>query len=174
VAFCGFRPEEIRRTEPMMVHLDDDEMAHVIRNTAKGGDVTMVPLSDEGVLAWRMFIEHGGFDKRPEVTDRRGHPRQTRTFRNANRDWKAAMVRAGFASTRCYDLVHSYCTQLLLEGGGDLAMVQKARGHRDIRTTLAYTQVIVDPRLAEAVRKAFAFRPKSPIRVAASRGSGRK
>ena len=28
---------------------------HVIRNTAKGGDVTVVPLSAEGVLAWRMF-----------------------------------------------------------------------------------------------------------------------
>jgi hypothetical protein len=51
VAFCGFRPEEIRRTETWMVHLDA-EMPHVIRNTAKGGDVTVVPLSEEGVLAW--------------------------------------------------------------------------------------------------------------------------
>ena len=147
VAFCGFRPEEIRRTEPWMVHLDADT-PDVIRNTAKGGDVTVVPLSAEGVLAWRMFIEHGGFDKRPDLTDRLGRPRRTRTFPNANRDWKAAMVRGGFEPTRCYDLVHSYCTQLLLHGGGDVALVQKARGHRDIRTTLAYTQVALDPRLA--------------------------
>ena len=117
MAFCGFRPEEIRRTEPWMVKQDADP-PNVIRNTAKGGDVTVVPLSDEGVLAWRMFTEHAGFEKRPEVTDRRGRPRQTRTFPNANRDWKAAMVRAGFAPTRSYDLVHSYCTTLLLEGGG--------------------------------------------------------
>ena len=40
--------------------------------------------------------------------------------------------------------------------------------------TLAYTQVVVDPRLAEAVQKAFALRPKIPIHVAGSRGSGRK
>jgi integrase len=160
VAFCGFRPEEIRRTEPWMIHLDAAP-PHIIRNTAKGGDVTVVPLSAEGVLAWRMFIEHGGLDKQPEVKDRRGRPRRTRTFPNANRDWKAAMVRAGFNPTRCYDLVHSYCTQLLLKGGGDVSLVQKARGHRDIRTTLMYTQVVVDPRLAEAVEKAFTVKPKS-------------
>lgn len=172
VAFCGFRPEEIRRTEPWMVHLDA-EPPHVIRNTAKGGDVTVVPLSDEGVLAWRMFIEHRGLEKRPEVMDRIGRPRQTRTFPNANRDWKAAMRRGGFTATRCYDLVHSYCTQLLLNGGGDISLVQKARGHRDIRTTLVYTQVVVDPRLAEAVQKAFTLKPK-PLRVAGSRGSDGK
>ena len=84
------------------------------------------------------------------------------------------MVRAGFVPTRCYDLVHSYCTQLLIHGGGDVALVQKARGHRDIRTTVAYTQVAVDPRLAEAVEKAFTLRPKARVRVAAPRGDARK
>jgi integrase len=173
VAFCGFRPAEIRRTEPWMVHLDQDR-PDVIRNTAKGGDVTVVPLSAEGVMAWRMFIEHGGFDKRPELTDRLGRPSRTRTFPNANRDWKAAMVRAGFEPTRCYDLVHSYCTQLLLHGGGDVSLVQKARGHRDIRTTLAYTQVAMDPRLADAVERAFTLRPRARVRVAGSRGTTHK
>ena len=84
------------------------------------------------------------------------------------------MVRAGFAPTRCYDLVHSYCTQLLVHGGGDVALVQKVRGHRDIRTTLIYTQVTVDPRVADAVQKAFALRPKASVRVAASRGDALK
>ena len=41
-----------------------------------------------------------------------------------------------------------------MSGGGDVALVQKARGHRDIRTTLVYTQVVVDPRLNDAVQKA--------------------
>ncbi len=173
VAFCGFRPEEIRRTEQWMIHLDA-ERPHVIRNTAKGGDVTVVPLSEEGVLGWRMFIYHGGFDKRIDIKDRIGRPRRTRTFPNANRDWKAAMVRAGFPPTRCYDLVHSYCTQLLLSGGPDVSLVQKARGHRDIRTTLIYMQVVVDPRLNDAVQKAFEFRPKPSLRVAGSRGSDGK
>ena len=171
VAFCGFRPSEIRRTEPWMLHLDADP-PHVVRNTAKGGDVTVVPLSEEGVLAWRMFIDHGGFDRQPDLKDRLGRSCHTCTYTNANRDWKAAMERGAFHPTRCYDLVHSYCTQLLQEGGGDISLVQKARGHRDIRTTLVYTQVVVDPRLADAVRKAFTLKPKARLRVAGSRGSG--
>jgi integrase len=170
VAFCGFRPVEIRRTERWMLHLDD-EQPHVIRNTAKGGDVTVVPLPAEGLLGWRMFIDHGGFDRQPELKDRRGRPCQTRTYTNANRDWKAAMVRAGFAPTRCYDLVHSYCTELLYKGGGDISMVQKARGHRDPRTTAIYTTVVVDPRLSAAVQQAFTVKPRARERVAGSRGS---
>ena len=157
VAFCGFRPEEIRRTEPWMVRLDADP-PHVIRNTAKGGDVVVVPLSDESVLAWRMFIDHGGLDRKPAIKTGRGQ-RGSRTFPNANRCWQAAMKRVGFNPTRCYDLVHSYCTLLLQEGGGDISLVQKARGHRDVRTTMVYTQVVVDPRLAGAVKKAFAWKP---------------
>jgi restriction endonuclease Mrr len=65
-------------------------------------------------------------------------------------------------ATRCYDLVRSYCTQLLMSGGADVSLAQKARGHRDIRTTLIDTQVVADPRLADAVQRAF-----SPRRVAA-------
>jgi hypothetical protein len=57
--------------------------------------------------------------------------------------------------------------QLLTAGGGDISLVQKARGHRDIRTTLICTQVVVDPRLGAAVTKAFAMKP----RVAGSRGA---
>jgi site-specific recombinase XerC len=50
MASCGFRPSEIKRTEPWMLRLHADE-PHVIRNTAKGGDVVVVPLSEVGVLA---------------------------------------------------------------------------------------------------------------------------
>lgn len=146
MAFCGFRPSEVRRTEPWMLRLDT-ESPHVIRPTAKGGDTVVVPLSDEGVLGWQMFRDHGGFN-----TQKNG---KGRTFANANRDWKAAMKRADFIPTRSYDLVHSYCTQLLMAGGGDISLVQKARGHRDIRTTMVYTQVVIDPRLASVVRQAF-------------------
>lgn len=127
----------------------------------EGRDVVVVPLSELGVLAWRMWLQHNPWDSEK---NRWAMP----SISNANRDWKEAMKRAGVEKTRCYDLVHSYCTQLLMAGGGDISLVQKARGHRDIRTTLVYTQVVVDPRLADAVAKAFPARP----RVAASRGSG--
>ena len=55
-----------------------------------------------------------------------------------------------------------------------MALVQKARGHRGIRTTLVYTQVVVDPRLNDAVHEAFTLRSKSRLRVAPSRGMGAK
>lgn len=146
MAFCGFRPVEILRTEPWMVRIESGS-PYAIRPTAKGGDTVTVPLSAEGLLGWRMFLDHDGFG-----TQRNKKPR---TFCNANRDWQAAMTRAGFDPTRAYDLVHSYCTQLLLVGGAPVDLVQKARGHRDIRTTQIYTKVIVDPRLAHAVHQAF-------------------
>ena len=64
IAFTGFRPEEIRRTETWMVHLDADE-PHVIKNSAKGGDLVVVPLSPEGVLGWKMLVDHGGSTSSP-------------------------------------------------------------------------------------------------------------
>lgn len=169
IAFTGFRPEEIRRTEEWMVRVDADE-PHVIKNSAKGGDLVVVPLSPEGVLGWKMFVEHGGFDKQPDRLDRRGHPCRTRTFVNSNRDWKHAMERAGFAPSRAYNLVHSYCVKVL-QASGDITVVQKLRGHRNVATTMIYTQVTVDPRLAVAVGKAFSLTPDARKRVAGSRGS---
>ena len=85
------------------------------------------------------------------------------------------LVREGFAA----DLVvfdPETIAPEVLEVAHDLPagarrLVQKARGHRDIRTTLVYTQVVVDPRLTDAVRKAFAVRPKPRTRAADSRGS---
>jgi hypothetical protein len=70
-----------------------------------------VLLSRAGVLGWEMFIGHGGLEKDESVVDK--CVRRPRTFPNANRDWKAAMKRADFTATPCYDLVHSYCTKLL-------------------------------------------------------------
>jgi len=123
-----------------------------------------VPLPPEGVEAWKLFIGKSAW----------GHFARE----NINRDWKAAMSRAGrarvealagegasssiadaakrvFAPVRCYSLRHSYATQLLLKGSDDLALVQEALGHRDARTTRIYTTVKVNPRLIAAVRKAF-------------------
>jgi len=140
-----------------MVHLDADPpsvFAH-----GEGGDVTVVPLSTRRS---RLANVHRArwLDRQPEAKDRRAGHAEPARFRTRNRDWKAAMKRAGFEPTRSYDLVHSYCTQLLLCGGADVSLVQKARGHRDVRTTLIYTQVVVDPRLADVVKKAFATKSK--------------
>jgi site-specific recombinase XerD len=63
---------------------------------------------------------------------------------------------ARYERVRCYSLVHSYCTQLHVKGQADITVVQKARGHKDVRTTQICTVMAVDPRIAVAVKKAFA------------------
>ena len=131
MAWCGFRPVEIRRTEKWMVKLTGD-VPQVIRKTAKGGLLAAMPLTAEAILGWEMFDAHGGWEA---------------ALANINRDWRAAMERAGFPPVKVYALVHSFCTQLYASSG-DVQMVQKARGHADIRTTLVYTQLVADPRLA--------------------------
>ena len=138
MGWCGFRPEEIRRTEKWMVTLGGDR-PQVIRNTAKGGNLSAVSLVPESILGWQMFDAHGGWDA---------------SLCDINRDWKAAMERAGFAPVKIYSLVHSFCTQLYASTG-DLQLVQSTRGHADIRTTQIYTQIVADPRLAPAMKKAF-------------------
>ena len=165
MAYAGFRPSEVMRADPEDVEafLDLPE-PFCYKRTGKKGRPVMVPLPPEGVEAWRLFIGRNAWG--------------TFARENINRDWKAAMRRAGqarieklteegaegsvieatsraFAPVRCYSLRHSYATQLLLKGSDDLALVQEALGHRDARTTRIYTTVKVNPRLIAAVRKAF-------------------
>ena len=166
MAYAGFRPSEIMRALPEDVEpfLDLPE-PFCYKRTGKKGRPVMIPLPPGGVEAWRLFIERKAW----------GHFARE----NINRDWKAAMRRAGearikklseegaeagtieaarraFTPVRCYSLRHSYATQLLLKGADDLTLVQEALGHRDPRTTRIYTTVKVNPRLIAAVRKAFA------------------
>lgn len=166
MAYAGFRPSEIMRALPEDVepYLGLPE-PFCYKRTGKKGRPVMVPLPAEGLEAWRLFIKGNAWGKFARE--------------NINRDWKAAMRRAGegrveqliqegsaagtvdaarraFTPVRCYSLRHSYATQLLLKGADDLSLVQEALGHRDARTTRIYTTVKVNPRLIAAVRKAFA------------------
>jgi site-specific recombinase XerD len=165
MAYAGFRPSEIMRAqrEDVEPFLDLPE-PFCYKRTGKRGRPVMVPLPPEGIEAWRLLIERNAWG--PFARE------------NINRDWKAAMKRAGesrvrmiqagaggpgeieaarraFAPVRCYSLRHSYATQLLLKGSDDLSVVQEALGHRDARTTRIYTTVKVNPRLMAAVKKAF-------------------
>lgn len=59
-----------------------------------------------------------------------------------------------YKPVNCYRLRHSYAVRLLL-ASGNKELVQKALGHASIETTDFYTQMIADPRLVDAVRRAF-------------------
>jgi site-specific recombinase XerC len=138
-------------------------MASPVKRVGKGGVPVMVPLPKEGVLAWRLLIANKAWGRFQHA--------------NINRDWKHAMQRAGeieiraaieggsqedhiekiramFKPVNCYRLRHSYSVRLLL-ACGNKEIVQKALGHAKISTTDIYTSMIVDPRLQDAVKRAF-------------------
>jgi integrase len=164
MAYAGFRPSEIVRAVPedVVPFLDLPE-PFSFKRVGKGGVPLMVPLPAEGVAAWRLLIERGGW----------GHFSQA----SLNKNWKVAMKSAGEEAVRaaevagadngalekirlmykpvnCYRLRHSYAVRLLL-ASGNKELVQKALGHANIETTDFYTQTVTDPRLVDAVRKAF-------------------
>jgi site-specific recombinase XerD len=149
--------------EDVLPYIDRNE-PFCFKRVGKSGRPVMVPLPPQGVEAWRLLIRKNAWGKFSRS--------------NVNRDWKAGMQRAGekafrkalaeganaeelaaiqlaFTPRKMYALRHSYATRLLQKGSDDLSLVQEALGHRDIRTTRTYTTVIVNPRLVEAVRRAF-------------------
>lgn len=164
IAYAGFRPSEIMRaqSEDVLPFLDLPE-PFCFKRVGKGGVSVMVPLPPKGVEAWRLLIARNGWGRFQHA--------------NVNRDWKLAMRRAGEAEIRaaselepdvaaieklrlmfrpvnCYRLRHSYSVRLLL-ACGNKEIVQKALGHAKIQTTDIYTTMVVDPRLQEAVKRAF-------------------
>jgi integrase len=164
MAYAGFRPSEIMRAEPddVLPFLDLPE-PFCFKRVGQGGVPVMVPLPPKGVEAWRLLIAKNGWGRFQHA--------------NINRDWKHAMTRAGeteiralsdferddtsverlrlmFKPVNCYRLRHSYSVRLLL-ACGNKEIVQKALGHAKIQTTDIYTTMVVDPRLQEAVRRAF-------------------
>jgi integrase/recombinase XerC len=164
IAYAGFRPSEIKRAQPedVVPYLDLQE-PFCFKRVGKGGTPVMVPLPRAGVAAWRLLIAKKAWGRFQGA--------------NINRDWKLAMARAAevdvdaalgtraddlavekiralFRPVSCYRLRHSYSVRLLL-ACGNKEVVQKALGHANIATTDIYTTMVVDPRLQDAVKRAF-------------------
>jgi len=145
-----------------------------IKRCGKGGNPLSMPLTEKAVAAWRLLIDALGIlDATPEQWAKKMR------FGSAslNKNWKAAMQRAGdkavteaaqaganaetlravglrFQPVNCYRLKHSFAVRLLLSCDNK-ELVQKALGHTSAKTTSIYTMMAVDPRLAGALNKAF-------------------
>lgn len=82
MAYAGFRPSEIVRAVPedVVPFLDLPE-PFCFKRVGKGGVPLMVPLPPDGVAAWRLLIERGGWGAFSQAS--------------VNKNWKVAMKSAG-------------------------------------------------------------------------------
>ena len=129
--WCGMRPAEIMRAQP-----DDVSWlySYVVVRTAKGGRTRTVPLTDEGLEAWRLFDKleaWGDFTLAP----------MGRMLRKAT----------GLA-IRPYDLRHSYGTALH-RVGTRLDAIGALMGHSSLELTKRYTLAAVGPEALEATQR---------------------
>lgn len=165
IAYAGFRPSEIMRAIPedVVPFLDLPE-PFCFKRVGKGGVPLMVPLPPDGVAAWKLLIERNGWgrfsqaslNKNWKVAMRSAGEEAIRTAERSSAD-PAAMIekiRLMYKPVNAYRLRHSYAVRLLL-ASGNKELVQKALGHANIETTDFYTQMVTDPRLVDAVQRAF-------------------
>jgi integrase len=175
MAYAGYRPSEIKRTQPsdVLPFLDLPE-PFAIKRCGKGGNPVSMPLTPKAVDAWRLLIKALGI---LDATPDQWTAKMRFGTSSMNHNWKDAMRRAGdnavaeaekaganadtlraialrFEPVHCYRLKHSFAVRLLI-ACDNKELVQKALGHTSEKTTSIYTMMAVDPRLTEAIKKAF-------------------
>jgi integrase len=123
------RPYELQRAEPTDLDLKGQT---VIVRTAKGGRVRMVPLTSQGVQAWKEFDAEDAWGKVPQ-----GSPLGR---------W---LKKVTGQRLRVYDLRHSYGTALALRGTR-LDVIAALMGHSTLELTKRYTLAAVTPDAASA------------------------
>jgi integrase len=90
IAYAGFRPSEIVRAVPedVVPFLDLPE-PFCFKRVGKGGVPLMVPLPPDGVAAWKLLIERGGWGRFSQAS--------------MNKNWKVAMKTAGEAAVEAVE-----------------------------------------------------------------------
>lgn len=157
-ATCGQRPAQIGRA--VREDLDLERRLWFVR-PAKGGDPIVLPLDDDMVWAWEVFIAAdawGKFDVRSlaRVLRRHGWPKGLRPYR----------------------MRHTFAIDLLL-AGVPLETLQGLLGHLDIRTTRIYAPVLLALSTAAIEKRGLHLRDRLeqigvPRTVPRRSGTGRK
>jgi len=132
---CGLRVSEVVRLQ--VADIDSQRMLLHIRG-AKGRKDRLVPLSAVLLERLRAYWRHSRPARWLFPGQRPGRPR---SIGQVQRICRRAVRAAGITKkASMHTLRHSYATHLL-EGGCDLASLQKLLGHNQLSTTVRYTHV---------------------------------
>lgn len=131
---CGLRISECVNIK--ISDIDSKRMMIKIVES-KGNKDRYVPLSNKMLLLLREYYK----EYKPKEFLFEGQFKKFYSARSIQTILKSALAKTKIRkSISVHSLRHSYATHLL-EQGTDIAIIQKLLGHKDIKTTLLYTQI---------------------------------
>ena len=150
--FTGLRKGELAHLEWSDIDFDN-RVLHVQPKsdwTPKGGDPRTIPLNNHALAALRQAESakerRGDRDTNQLVfPGRKGHLDDIRVCLNG------ACDRAGVPRVRIHGLRHTFGSIMAMEGA-DVFSIQKAMGHKDIKTTMIYVDMS-NPHIRDQVDK---------------------
>lgn len=141
------------------VDLGARRIALRIKSKKPGGELHYVPISG-GMLeilqgerghdfqhVFTYVCDRNRLDPKRNTRQRKGE-RYPFSHDGWRKEWDRALAEAGIADFRFHDLRHTAATRTLNTPRGNLQLVQKMLGHKDISTTLRYTKTDLDGVLA--------------------------
>jgi len=140
LAYVGIPHKLLGQIGPSDVNLGAGTVVVRERRKGKGADARIVPLTPNGVKAFRMMATEDAWGPFHRWTLRR-------VFREA-----CVKAKVDPQTVRVYDLRHSFGTDFLLTTG-DLAATQELLGHSSATLTHRYTLAAAPARLVAAVRQ---------------------
>jgi integrase len=141
------------------VDLGARRIALRLKSKKPGGELHYVPISggmleilegERGHDFQRVFTyvcDRNRLDPKRNIRQTKGQ-RYPFTHDGWRKDWDKALGAAGVEDFRFHDLRHTAATRTLNTPRGNLQLVQKMLGHKDISTTLRYTKTDLDGVLA--------------------------
>lgn len=147
-AWTGLPHATIARMDASMLDLDGRAMWVPGRKKGQGTRGRRVPMTPDGVAAWRLFLREDAWRRTPPQGN------MARTWRGACRRVAETLdddaVKLGLARSRVYDLRHSIGTLMAMVG--DHVATAQVLGVT-LPTALRYGRAAIDPRLDAAVRR---------------------
>jgi integrase len=166
--FAFARASGLRLAECLLRWNEVDFPARQIRKHGKGGRLVTVPITSEIRALLSPLQGHHPVYVFTYVSERGEHgrvygQRYPITYAGVQTYWRRLRKQSGVVGLRFHDLRHDFATKLLRESG-NLRIVQKALGHRNIATTTRYAHVL-DSDVAEAMERVAKSRAKSRTRL---------